>query len=271
MITSWISSREVVSRVLRNIKGVEADYVDSIPEWIGEGVRKLKTKYSLKIRAIDVQLYFHVAKFKIPSESIMYVTCKRGKLRYWEGAELAGGIDHRHRGSWLENVFVSGVPIYSTTGDPIQSLDDYTGGNPFPRDIIEPLSTMGWAEGEWWKMNGPDLQSSLKDEKLTIWYMSIPTDEQNFPIIPDNEYYMECLYWYNRMKLIEAGFEDKVFNHGMAQAEWEKWWARAIADVTYPTVSQMEEQIQRHLNLFPHEYHWGAHADWGWGGAFYDL
>lgn len=271
MVTAWTTSREVVSRVLRNIKGVEADYVDSIPEWIGEGVRKLKTKYSLKVKYTQVQLYYHVAKFKIPSESILYVTCGRGKLRHWAGVEMSGGVDHCHREGWLENLFASGMPVYSVTGDPLQSLDDYTGGNPFPRDIIEPVENMPWVEGHWWKMNGPDLQSSLKDEQLTIWYMSIPTDENNFPIIPDNENYMEALYWYNRMKLIEAGFEDKVVNHGMAKKEWQEYMLIARNEITYPTVSQMEEQIHRHLNLFPHEYHWGAHADWGFGGAYYDI
>jgi len=34
MIVNWISSKEVVSRVMRNIKGVQAEYMDDILEWI---------------------------------------------------------------------------------------------------------------------------------------------------------------------------------------------------------------------------------------------
>jgi len=264
MVTAWTSSKLVVSRILRNIKGVEADYVDSIPEWIAEGVRKLKTKYSLEIRCKEVNIKFHLSNLNIPAESIFSVTSGGGRLKY--NVEGMNYQNFHARNNFLENLFVSDVPIYSTAGDPIQSLDDYTGGNPFPRDIIQRLYTLPWIEHEWWYLNGTKIQTSMECATIRVWYRTIPVDEHNFPLIPDVEHYQEALYWYNRMKLIEAGFEDKVMNHQMAKAEWNDWAGKAISQISYPTVEQMDEQIMRHLNMFPHEYHWGAHVDWNWGG-----
>ncbi len=267
MVTAWVSSKVVVSRIFRNIKGVEADYLDSIPEWIAEGVRKLKTKYSLEIRHKDISVDFHLGALNVPAESIICVEFRGTKLKY-----NPDGMSHREfnrdRNSnlFLENLFFSDVPVYSTAGDPIQSLDDYTGGNPFPRDIIQRLVDMPWHQHEWWYLNGNRIQVSVPVCKIRLWYMTIPMDEQNFPLIPDVENYHEALYWYNRMKLIEAGFEDKVTNHQMAMHLWNDYAGKAIADITYPTPEQVEEQVYRHLNLFPHEYHWGSHVDWDWGG-----
>lgn len=263
MVTSWTTSKLVVSRIMRNIRGVEAEYKDDIPEWIAEGVRKLKTKYSLEIKHKDLEIQFHLSNLNIPAESILQVEWNGGKLQY--NPDGKNHQDMLRRNSFIQNLFISQSPIYSTTGDPLTTLDDYTGGNPFPRDIIVHLNSLPWIEGQWWYLNGNKIQTSMDCACVRVWYMAIPTDEENFPLIPDVENYQEALYWYNRMKLIEAGFEDKVVNHTMANQHFEKYAGRAIADITYPTVEQMEEQIYRHLNLFPHEYNWGA----GWSGGLF--
>lgn len=255
MILSWTTSKTVVSRIMRNIKGVEAEYMDDIPEWIAEGIRKMKTKYSLEVAYKDVQLQFHIAKLHCPGEAIITVDYCGHELDY---KPMEG---HAHRHDWWEDTFIkdmfrSGVPLTDTAGNIISDLDSYEGKNPFPRDIIQKEQRPN--HNAWYTINYNKIQSSLCDEIVRVWYMRLPVDEDNFPMIPDVEEYEEALYRYCRMMLIEAGFEDKVFNHGMAQGEWEKASNRAIGAITYPTERQVHDTVMRHLNIFPHDYNWGA-------------
>lgn len=266
MILNWTTSKVVISRIFRNIKGVEADYKDEITEWIAEAVVKMKTKYSLELKCKPLMIQFHQAKINFPGDTLCCITHRGGLLNYYPGQALNGNRTGARDKDFIRLLFQSRVPIYSTTGDPIQSLDDYEGGNPFPRDIIEGLNGVVPLHDAWYRLNYTTLQTSFECGPVEVYYMGLPLDEDNFLMIPDVEEFHEAVYWYVRMKLIEAGFEDKVFNHTMAQAEWWKHSGMAISQITYPTPSQVEEQVARHLNLFPHEYHWGAHVDWDWGG-----
>ena len=244
--------------------------MDDIPEWIAEAVVKMKTKYSLELKHKKLNVQFHQAKINFPGDTLCCIGYRGGYLDAYAGRALEGDTRTVRDKDFIELLFGSRVPIYSTTGDPIQYLDDYTGGNPFPRDIIEGLNGLELIPNEWYRLNYDRIQTSFECGIITVYYMGLPLDEENFLMLPDVEEFHEAVYWYVRMKLIEAGFEDKVFNHTMAQAEWWKHSGMAISQITYPTPSQVEQQVGRHLNLFPHEYHWGAHVDWDWGGRAYE-
>ncbi|CAM6001148.1 unnamed protein product [Sphagnum balticum] len=87
-------------------------------------------------------------------------------------------------------------------------------------------------------MNGRYLQTSVREGWLTVWVQDIPRDEDYYPLIPTDEHVQEAVYRYCRMMLIEAGYEDKVFNHNMAVAAWDKASGQAISAMTFPTPGQ---------------------------------
>lgn len=253
MILTWTTSKIVVSRIMRNIKGVEAEYMESFPEWIAEAVRKMRTNYSLEIKHKDIDIEFFQGKLDCPGEAIICVEHCGTKLRY---NNSDGQRFHNCEDDFISNLFLSINPIYTAAGDLVDEADPRS---KFPRDIIVHMDALNWHGSLWYNLNYNKLQTNLKCGTVRVWYSALPTDpdDWNFPMIPDVENYLEAVYWYCRMKLIEAGFEDKIFSHDVADGKWEMFSGRAIADITYPTPDQVEASIARHCVLmFPSEYNW---------------
>lgn len=263
MIFNWTTSKVVVSRIFRNTKGIDSSYSDDLPEWVAEAVRKLKTKYSLQVQHKMVDIDFFQGKIDFPGESLICVEHHGYKLRYnnSDGKEYPGNCND----DFISNLFLSVNPIYTAAGD---LNDDTVPRSVFPRDIIVSLNNLGWHPELWYKLNYNKLQTNLRFEnplqypnqcpQLKVWYLGLPVDpdDNNFPMIPDVEEYLEAVYWYCRMKLIEAGYEDKVFNHGMAKTSWHEESGRAINAISYPTPDQVQASIERHCQLmFPSEWY----------------
>jgi len=99
------------------------------------------------------------------------------------------------------------------------------------------------------------LNTSLCDGTVRVFYKALPTDEDGFPLIPDNEDYKEALYWYVRGKMIGTGYEDTVFKYADCEARYEKHAVRAIGQIRYPSVDQMETKLEISTRLIlPENY-----------------
>ena len=81
------------------------------------------------------------------------------------------------------------------------------------------------------------------DGTIEIHYKSIPVDDDGFPLVPDNSNYKQALYWHCRAMMIGAGFEDSVFSYNQCDEQYEKYAARAIAGIRYPSQAMMASRI----------------------------
>jgi hypothetical protein len=82
------------------------------------------------------------------------------------------------------------------------------------------------------------INTSFCDGKIRVYYNEIPIDKDGFPLIPDNQNYKQALYWYVRGMMIGAGFTDPVFSYDQCEARCERHMARAMGEITYPSVDQ---------------------------------
>lgn len=248
MILQWGTSGTVISRIYRNIKGIEAEYNDDILEWIPEALLKMKTKYSLEYKPYAIEVVQNQAKLPCKIEGLIGVSYKGRPMAYNDGH----GTHKHHHNSAGVSLFQSLNPIYTSSGD-ISAGDE--GRSHFPTDVIVMFDRDCWEE-HWYKMNGRYLQTSVKEGWISVWVQDIPRDENYYPLIPTDEYVQEAIYRYCRMMLIEAGYEDKVFSHNTAAMAWEKAAGQAISAMTFPTPDQVEASIHRHLdNYFPDSYY----------------
>ncbi len=241
MILQWTSSSIVVSRILRNIKGVDAAYMDDILEWIPEALLKMKTQYSLEVRPYEIQIEHYQGKLPCKIEGLICVMYNGYRLNYYD----KGGKRQHHPNS-AGMLFKSTIPIYTSSGDLSQGDE---GRSKFPTDVVTAMDT-DCDEHSWYKVNGRYLETSVECGCLKVWVQEIIKDNEGYPLIPDNEYYLEAVYRYCRMMLIEAGYEDKIFNHTQATAKWEEYAGKAISDTCFPTPDQVESSIHRHLDDF---------------------
>lgn len=241
MILKWTSSKKVISRVLRNIKGMEAEYMDDLIEWIPEGLLKMKTNYSLEARRYPIQIEHYQGVLPTKIEGLLCVMYNGYRLNYYD---KGGKREHHPDSAGL--LFQSINPIYTSSGELSQGD---VGRSKFPTDVIVALDTSCDPEA-YYRVNGRFIETSFDCGTIVAWVQELPKDEAGYPLIPDNEYVLEALYRYCRMMLIEAGYEDKVMNIGMATAKWEDAAGKAISDTCFPTPDQVESSVHRHLDDF---------------------
>lgn len=75
------------------------------------------------------------------------------------------------------------------------------------------------SEGDFsYTVNPNYINTNIADgEEICVFYRAIPTDEEGFPLIPDNYAASECVFWYLTQRLMLGGFE-----HPNRQITYEK-------------------------------------------------
>jgi hypothetical protein len=98
------------------------------------------------------------------------------------------------------------------------------------------------------------IKTNFSSGCVRLHCLAIPTDEDDFPLIPDNANYKQALYWHCRAMMIGAGYEDKIFSYAYCDAEFEKYAARAIGEINYPSVESMDAKIPDITRFLPGNY-----------------
>lgn len=244
MILNWGPAEPVVSRVMRNMKGVGADYMEDIKEWIAEAIGKMKTPYTVSITPNRIQVRNHRAKLPCKIQGLVLVEHRGCRLTIME---QGGQSHHHHRDSAGSNIFKSIVPIYTSSGD-LTDVND--GRSKYPRDLVVSLDRLEIDWKNWYRINGPYLETNIEQGELMVWTAGMPKDQNGFPLVPEVEEYEEAIYRYIRMMLIEAGYEDKVMSHASSKQLWEEASGRAISAVSFPTPEETAASINRNVRLF---------------------
>lgn len=100
------------------------------------------------------------------------------------------------------------------------------------------------------------IHTTIEEGELTIDYLEIPSDEEGYPLIPDDSMYKECLYYYVIMKLISQGFQHAVFKFKDAYDLYRNHLVLARNSINKWT----PEHAERDLNstrtfIFPRHYY----------------
>lgn len=108
----------------------------------------------------------------------------------------------------------------------------------------------------------PYINTSFTEGTITMEYLAFPIDSENFPLIPDNQYVREALFWYIFMKLILGGFThpNPIFNYLFVQDKWREYCKKAKTDYRMVnSINEMEALKTGWVKLIPvfFEYHSG--------------
>lgn len=129
----------------------------------------------------------------------------------------------------------------------------------YPNDLLNNVHSM---EGEYippmrenmeepsFKTQGRIIFTSFKDGKVEIAYKAIPVDEDGFPLLIDNETYLNALESYIKVKVFTVKFDTGKIQAGVlsnAQTDYA-WCSRLLqSEMLTPSVSEMES-LTRYLN-----------------------
>lgn len=113
------------------------------------------------------------------------------------------------------------------------------------------------ANNETFKIKNSYFQTSFEKGELNIVYTSLITDDDGFPLIPDDVSYKEALYWYIVYKInyaqarkgeISASFYSDAYD------KWLKYCNQAGANAMMPDLTTLENIKRSFISLKPNLY-----------------
>ena len=260
MIYKSISIKEMIAKVIRDTRIQDASYIIDMHEWLPEAMAEMRTQYELSNQLQEIIIEFHKGKMPCNLQTLLAVEHNGSRLRYTSKQKPQRTKVNKQYGEYL-----GGVELFSSLIYPVKASYDPD------ISISDTPAPSGVDINYWWSNAVPSrlsqyddgtystdmnyINTSFRDGKIIIYYLGIPTDDDGFPLIPDEINYKQALYYYTRMKMQEAGFKDSVFKLSDLLMLYEKHASRAIAAIKYPSVDRMESMINTLTRLIP-PLHW---------------
>jgi hypothetical protein len=98
------------------------------------------------------------------------------------------------------------------------------------------------------------LKTNVRDGYIMMAYQAVPTDDEGYPMIPDDADFLEAIYWYITMKLLypqwkQGSVRDQVYYD--ARRSWNYNCKKAYGNAMMPNIDQLESIKNSWLRLVP--------------------
>jgi len=99
------------------------------------------------------------------------------------------------------------------------------------------------------------IKTNVRNGYLMMAYQAVPVDNEGYPLIPDDQSYMEAIYWYINMKLIYPDWRSGRVRDGIyydAKRSWAHYSKQAYGNAMMPNGTEQMESIKNvWLRLIP--------------------
>lgn len=233
-----ISIDGVIGKILRDTRIQDSSYVSDFYEWIPEAMSLMRTQQELVSRCAPIKVNFHVGRLPCGLIHVDAVEYKGRRLRWHNGVRLITDTTT----ITYNQVYQSWITLDKAPSDPNSTVLSST---------LAPPSACHDFHG--YKLELDHIKTTFADGEVIVYYKTTAVDDRGLPLIIDHADYKEAIYWYVRMKLIQSGYDDPMYGNDdrVCEARWEKYAARAISDITYPSVDQKEAQRAMHVRFVP--------------------
>jgi hypothetical protein len=233
MIYRYISSKEILAKVARDLKPDNFDWEEDVLEWIGEALEYIGSgaAYEIKHKKLSVGNY----------RSLLPEDLKELKAVYNEDREA----------------FEYGNQKYSDTPSMLASKNVPI-PSPYP-DTVD--TTVLKYQGEWVKMkpdggyfiNGGYLIMQFPTGQVLIEYEGFKTDSDGFPMIPDAIQYRNAVFFYILRQMILGGYKhpDQQMGYIYVDEQWKRYCNQAQVHGGFPSVDKAMNFGKRFSSLVP--------------------
>ncbi len=257
---SFSSLRGVISKVVRNTKLQDASFIPDIHEWLYEAMEMLYVEQSLVGASQKLQIHFH--KAKLPCGLVWLDAVEYGGFRLPEGGGVRPAAAHKSFPATAD------AALFTTNVTTVESVENHV--NYITK--LEQVNLLPCNPNQYYFTEGGVLSTSFENGEITVYYRTVATDEDGFPLIPDNVNYKQALYWYTRAMMIGAGYEDKQFSFDKCMAYFEQVYGpRAIAELRLPSPDQMERRVNNFVRFLPNSGYYESFFDGGSREKMYDF
>jgi len=102
-------------------------------------------------------------------------------------------------------------------------------------------------------INCGSIKTSFASGQVCISYMAFPTDDECYPLIPDNISYREAMFWYITKKLLLGGTQlpNQKISYEFADMKWQNYCTQARNAANYPDIDRYQSFMDQWVRLTP--------------------
>tara|TARA_R100000234_G_C4995109_1_gene177466 strand:+ start:956 stop:1843 length:888 start_codon:yes stop_codon:yes gene_type:complete len=268
-----ISSKRIVRKIFRDLKPSNDNWIDDAIEWIGEALEHIGAASQLCQKQCVLEVKDH--KVLMPSD-LYYINqvainggvapttsaeldeliTKVEELKAEIAAAQAAGQEYssttvilheiNNRIKVLENVYFSDN---SASLQPLQY-----GASTFHKSMhCEGCVNESTRYEETYIVDCDYIKTSFASGKICISYMAFPTDEECYPLVPDDISYQEAMFWYIYKKILLGNprFKNNQIGYEIADAKWKYYCTQARNAANYPDIDKYESFMNQWVRLIP--------------------
>ena len=97
------------------------------------------------------------------------------------------------------------------------------------------------------------IKTSFVSGKICLSYMAFPTDENCYPLIPDDISFKEAMFWYiyKKLLLFNPMFKKNGIDYSFAEQQWLKYCTQARNAANFPDIDRYESFMNQWVRLIP--------------------
>ena len=106
---------------------------------------------------------------------------------------------------------------------------------------------------ETYQLNPDVIVTTFEHGEITIIYKALPVDDDGYPLVPDNQYFLEALFWYAFKKMLMRGYKSKVseLSYFYADQQWKRYCTAARNKANYPDIGKYQRFADVWVGLIP--------------------
>lgn len=282
MIYKNTSVKRVISKVFTDLDLQEGEHrISDMIEWCGEALEKIGAfpAFVNKVTGKDGNPMLTVSNYqtKLPCDfhrliQISFSTVETGPfypMRYATGSFDWGSTVNAESSTeaiYPESALVSlAMDLYSETyAQALARLNAYPATRALLNSLLAQAGTyesgtttnslLDTTTDYTYLITPGYIKTNQQTGYIMLAYQAIPTDNNGYPLIPDDASFMEALYWYIVMKLSypkwkQGTIRDEVYYD--ARRSWNFYCKQAYGNALMPNKDQLESIKNTWLRLVP--------------------
>jgi|TARA_B100000073_G_C23663039_1_gene545411 hypothetical protein len=266
------SSKTIIRKIFRDLKPQDDNWIDDAIEWIGEALEHIGAASQL----LQKQCVLTVANHKVLLPTDLYyinqvainnsvdpVSSKELDTLIDKVKELkdeiadaqANGLEYSSTTSVLNEInsrIVVLENIYFKNSNNMQPLQ--YGASNFHRSMhCDDCVNESVHYEDTYIVDNDYIKTSFESGKICLSYMAFPTDEDCFPLVPDDISYSEALFWYIYKKILlsRPDFKNNGINYVTAEQQWKYYCTQARNAANYPDIDRYESYMNQWVRMIP--------------------
>ena len=266
------SSKTLIRKIFRDLKPDRDNWIDDAIEWIGEALEHIGSATQLNQKQcvltvedhkvlLPTDLYYinqvaiNSSVSPVASKELDTLTTKVTELQEAIVAAQADGLEYSTTASVLHEInsrIVVLENVYFKDSNQMQPLQ--YGASTFHRSMhCDNCVNENINYEDTYIVDNDYIKTSFQSGKICLSYMAFPTDEDCYPLVPDDISFKEALFWYVYKKILLSNpqFKNNGIDYSFAEQQWKYYCTQARNAANYPDIDKYESYMNQWVRMIP--------------------